>query len=237
MTPSGTIGKASLMMVSLLTQRLLDGRSPCLHCIDERPHRKSTGRARNFPAAAVPKEYRRRTALELDWIMRHTSGWRRPNHQGGAPSRIGLTQVSDCMKEFSIDRASGSEAELVCSNLQAFNRNAVGEISFSSIQLVVKDGAGRLIGGAIAEVALGWLEVVVLWVDEGARGNGIGSRLLAACEENAASLGAHSARLDTFDWQALDFYSRSGYTIFGELADYPQGRKRYFMSKSLHSPP
>jgi GNAT superfamily N-acetyltransferase len=140
------------------------------------------------------------------------------------------------MKELSIDRASTHEAELICSNLRAFNRDSIGEISFSPIQLVVRDPAGQLRGGAIAEVALGWLEVVVLWVDGHARGRGIGSRLLSVCEENAVLLGAHSARLDTFDWQALDFYSKRGYAVFGELGDYPQGRKRYFMSKSLLPP-
>lgn len=141
------------------------------------------------------------------------------------------------MKEISIDHASAHEAELVCTNLQAFNRDAIGEIRFAPIQLVVRDDASQLRGGVIAEVALEWLEILVLWVDEHARGKGIGSKLLAACEENAVLLGAHSARLDTFDWQALDFYSRSGYTIFGELEDYPRGRKRYFMSKVLRLPP
>lgn len=141
------------------------------------------------------------------------------------------------MEELLIGQASGDEAELVCAHLRAFNDAAIGEIRFSPIHLVVRDGAGGLIAGVVAEVALGWLEVHVLWVDEHARNKDLGSRLLVACEQQAILLGAHSARLDTFDWQALDFYARLGYIVFGELPDYPQGRKRYFMSKSLHLPP
>ena len=140
------------------------------------------------------------------------------------------------MKQLSIEIASAHEAELICSNLQSFNRNAIGEIAFTPIQLVVRNDAGQLVGGVVAEVALEWLEVVVLWVDGQSRGTGVGSGLLAACEARALLLGAHSARLDTFDWQALDFYTRNGYSIFGELEDYPRGRKRYFMSKDLRLP-
>ena len=35
------------------------------------------------------------------------------------------------------------------------------------------------------------------------------------------------------DFQALPFYEKCGYIIFGALEDYPIGHSRYFVRKSL----
>ncbi len=39
--------------------------------------------------------------------------------------------------------------------------------------------------------------------------------------------------LDTFDFQAKDFYLKHGYDIFGILDECPQKHKRYFMKKFI----
>lgn len=39
--------------------------------------------------------------------------------------------------------------------------------------------------------------------------------------------------LDTFDFQAKDFYLKLGYQVFGVLDNCPQDHSRYFMSKIL----
>jgi ribosomal protein S18 acetylase RimI-like enzyme len=41
------------------------------------------------------------------------------------------------------------------------------------------------------------------------------------------------AWLDTYSFQARGFYERLGYTVLGEIADYPPGHTRYFMKKSF----
>ena len=46
-------------------------------------------------------------------------------------------------------------------------------------------------------------------------------------------LGATLAHLDTFDFQAKDFYLKHGYEVFGILDDCPKGHKRYYMKKVL----
>lgn len=133
----------------------------------------------------------------------------------------------------SIVDATDAEAQAVCALLQAFNQRAVGTIRFTPIHLAARDVDGALIGGLVAEVALGWLEVQVLWVGDVERGRGLGSAMLEACERRARELGAHSARLDTFDWQAEAFYLRHGYRCFARLPGYPDAHERIFMSKSL----
>jgi hypothetical protein len=39
--------------------------------------------------------------------------------------------------------------------------------------------------------------------------------------------------LDTFDFQAPEFYRQHGYVEFGHIDDYPPGHKRYFFQKRL----
>lgn len=39
--------------------------------------------------------------------------------------------------------------------------------------------------------------------------------------------------LDTFDFQAKNFYIKQGYEIFGILDNCPEGHKRYYMKKNI----
>tara|TARA_R110002124_G_scaffold52032_2_gene150095 strand:+ start:12887 stop:13060 length:174 start_codon:yes stop_codon:yes gene_type:complete len=57
--------------------------------------------------------------------------------------------------------------------------------------------------------------------------------LLRKAEIEAKSMGASLSHLDTFDWQAKDFYLKSDYEIFGVLDDCPVGHNRYYMKKIL----
>ena len=47
------------------------------------------------------------------------------------------------------------------------------------------------------------------------------------------ALEAKEARpyVDAFSFQARPFYERLGYTIFGQIDDYPAGHTRFFLQK------
>ena len=62
---------------------------------------------------------------------------------------------------------------------------------------------------------------------------GDGRRLLAVAEDEARRRGAKNAFLDTFSFQAPDFYRQHGYQVFGELPDFPPGHTRAFLTKKL----
>jgi GNAT superfamily N-acetyltransferase len=79
----------------------------------------------------------------------------------------------------------------------------------------------------------GWLYVEILWLDARARGRGLGARLMAMAEQEAQRRGCRGAHLDTMSFQALPFYERMGYTVFGVLEDLPPGHRRYFLKKKL----
>ena len=78
-----------------------------------------------------------------------------------------------------------------------------------TLAVMLRDGERRVVGGLAGTTVWGWLQVTMLWVDEAARGQGHGAALMRAAEAEAVRRGCHHARLDTFDFQAREFYERT----------------------------
>lgn len=97
---------------------------------------------------------------------------------------------------------------------------------------VVTRREGRIVGGCRGNVNMGALEVRGLWVDPNLRGSGLGSKLLAAIEEEAIRRYASRAMLYTYSWQAEEFYRKAGYVEFGRF-QFPDGYARIDMQKDL----
>lgn len=114
-----------------------------------------------------------------------------------------------------------------------YNRKRAGENHFERLCYCLQGVDGRIEGGVLGETYWAWLYIDLLWVEEGLRGQGYGRKLMLRAEEEARRRGAKNAYLDTFSFQALDFYRRLGYEVFGELPDFPPGERRYFMRKAL----
>lgn len=96
------------------------------------------------------------------------------------------------------------------------------------------DDALGLVGGLVGHTWATWLHVTYLWVDERHRGAGVGSRLLAQAEEVARrDRGCRAVRLETWDFQAPDFYRKQGYEVAGVIPDYPPGLTEYILTKPL----
>ena len=64
------------------------------------------------------------------------------------------------------------------------------------------------------------------------RRRGIDQELLRLAEARARERGCHSAWLDTFSFQAPEFYPKFGYREFGRL-NYPPDQQRIFFRKRL----
>ncbi len=114
-----------------------------------------------------------------------------------------------------------------------YNFRYIGRLVSDTIAVYVRDPEGRIIGGAEAHTDAGWLIMGMLFVREPYRGHGFGSKLVALLEEAAAKQGCRHVRLQTYPYQALDFYLRNGYEVFGTLEDYPGEHTRYFLRKDL----
>ncbi|MEV4434026.1 GNAT family N-acetyltransferase [Streptomyces sp. NPDC049585] len=95
---------------------------------------------------------------------------------------------------------------------------------------------GELAGGAIGHLQWHWLHLELLWVDARHRGSGLGSRLVARAEEEARTVhGAVGSQVETWDFQAPDFYRRLGYELVATIDDYPPGVANHLLTKRFGS--
>lgn len=135
------------------------------------------------------------------------------------------------------EHASPEEIRVLSDGLAEYSRAKVGAVEFTHVTYFLRDEAGAIVGGVHGNYSgLGWLYVSTLWVSERVRGGGYGARLMELVEQEAAAHGCTNAYLDTFTFQAPGFYRKLGYTIFGELDDFPPGHKRCFLKKTLTRP-
>jgi GNAT superfamily N-acetyltransferase len=96
------------------------------------------------------------------------------------------------------------------------------------------DAAGELAGGLVGHTWTSWLHVALLWVDERYRGTGLGGRILAEAERIARDeRDCRAARLETWDFQAPEFYKKQGYEVVCVIPDYPPGITEYTLTKRL----
>ncbi|WP_265032735.1 GNAT family N-acetyltransferase [Wolbachia endosymbiont (group A) of Sicus ferrugineus] len=100
---------------------------------------------------------------------------------------------------------------------------------------VIRNSDNELVAGVYGSLIMdNVLSISTLCVKESERKKGYGKQLLQKIEEEAKFKGACLASLNTFDFQAPDFYLKLGYEIFAVLDDCPaKGHKRYYLKKSL----
>jgi GNAT superfamily N-acetyltransferase len=132
---------------------------------------------------------------------------------------------------FVTDEAPTPErVQSVIRNLVAFNEQVAPPEHREAVAVFAAIG-DRLVGGVVGFTHWNWLFVSHLWVAEDERLAGVGTHLMSRIEHVAIRRGGIGAHLDTFDFQALPFYERIGYSVFGSLPDYPPGHNRNFLMK------
>ncbi|WP_283624399.1 GNAT family N-acetyltransferase [Clostridium butyricum] len=141
------------------------------------------------------------------------------------------------MCSYIIRESKEEESELIVEKIVEYNLSKVPiiqESSFIWINRVIVDTYGDIIAGINSKMYC-WncLYIDVLWVKEEYRKEGLGSKILNEIEKVAKDKGCYLIHLDTFDFQAKDFYIKHGYDIFGILDECPQRHKRYFMKKFI----
>ncbi len=138
------------------------------------------------------------------------------------------------------DQPCKEETKQIHEQLKAFNteisihhREAREPNSATPLNLFVRDAEGTLIGGLTATTYWGWLDIDDLWLGESIRGQDIGTELMQMAETEAIRRGCKWAKLETFSFQARDFYEKLGYRVIGTLNDYPPGSSFYWMRKDF----
>lgn len=102
------------------------------------------------------------------------------------------------------------------------------------IGVFYEDENGQKLAGLTGETFGLWLCIHYLFVSESLRTQGIGSKLLKAAEEEAQKRGCKYAFVDTFSFQAPQFYLKHGYKEVFTLENYPYTGKRHYYTKELN---
>ena len=127
-----------------------------------------------------------------------------------------------------------ADRHAILAPLAAYNESKVGPTAVLPLAILLRDpGDNRIIGGLTGRSLYDWLFVEWLVVPETLRGQGIGRQLMGRAEAVARERGNVGVWLDTFEFQARPFYEKLGYSVFGEIGEFPRGSSRYFLKKQL----
>lgn len=137
------------------------------------------------------------------------------------------------MKYIESEKITKEEKEHIFQELLKYNLDNIEEKVVKDIGLFVEDEEGNRVAGLIGGTHGNWLEVEYLWVSENLRGQHIGTELMRKVEKIAINRGCKYAFLNTFSFQAPDFYVKLGYKEEFVLNNYPLTGKRYYYTKKL----
>ena len=121
---------------------------------------------------------------------------------------------------------------VVSEGITAFNENIVGERD-KAFSIFLKNDSGKVFGGIQAFLDTESVYIDVLWVEGNLQKQGYGTKLLDAAEQEAIKNGCVFSAVDTFDFQAEEFYLKNGYKRVGELKNCWFGHSKCFLRKNL----
>lgn len=121
--------------------------------------------------------------------------------------------------------------ELYKFNLRHFTDDLNGR--YEEVCLFLKDDGGTVRGGILSEICWNWLEIHTFMIDEDLRKSGYGTKLITELEKIALEKECDFIKVDTLSFQALDFYKKNGYQVFGSLDNVGREFKHYYLKKDL----
>ncbi|MEO0482310.1 MAG: GNAT family N-acetyltransferase [Planctomycetota bacterium] len=132
-----------------------------------------------------------------------------------------------------IENAPPAISGLVDAGLDRHNAAAAELDGVAPFTCLVRSPEGSVIGGANARRWGACCEIQQMWVDEAHRGKGLGAQLVAEVESHARRCRCTLLFLETFSFQAPEFYGRLGFETACAFAGFPGGVRKYIMRKSL----
>lgn len=136
-------------------------------------------------------------------------------------------------------RADSTELELYLNTIftQQFTENhLVYEGKVGEVLAIGAYEGERLIGGIMMRRRYDHLAITKLAIDRAYRGQRIGTQLIRAAERFARDRHIINITLSTRSYQAMGFYEKCGYQIYGTLPDLPFAgvTTTYFVKRLLN---
>lgn len=117
--------------------------------------------------------------------------------------------------------------------LYDYNAAQTGVDDGQWLAIFVRDAQQQICAGLEGWTWCGSCYIRHVWVHEALRGQGYGTRLMRAAEQEAATRGCAHMVLASYDFQAPGFYQQLGYEIFAVLDGHPRQHRHYYLHKWL----
>lgn len=131
------------------------------------------------------------------------------------------------------DKITEEDENIIFKELLGYNLARIEDKNPRDLGIYLQDEEGQKIAGLIGNTHGNWLSIKFLWVSEEMRGQNIGSDILSQAEKTAKERGCKYSFLDTFSFQAPEFYRKHGYKEVFVLENYPVTGKRHYFTKTL----
>ena len=134
---------------------------------------------------------------------------------------------------FRLENRESKKTQKLGNLIRAYNQSKREPSKSEPLNIYVEDEQGNLIAGMVAETFGHWLEIEYLYVQENLRGQGIGSNILNWAEKEARERKCKYSFVNTYQFQAPNFYKKHGYEEVFALKEYPYTGERYYYTKAL----
>ncbi len=131
------------------------------------------------------------------------------------------------------DEIKKQDEDIVYQGLLEYNSARIEDKNPKDLGVYLQDEKGNTVAGLIGNTHGNWLFIKYLWVSEELRRCNIGSNLLNKAEQTAKERGCKYSFLDTFSFQAPEFYKKHGYKEVFTLENFPVTGSRYYFTKTL----
>lgn len=136
--------------------------------------------------------------------------------------------------EYTIDQNPRPEDDKVLrEGIVNFNREVIKEKA-THFNVYAKEN-NQIVGGALVWEHSDALYIDVLWLNESYRKRGIGTKIVSMIDRVALDKGIPKIFVDTYAFQAQEFYQKHGFNSIGTIPGYLLGYDRIFLRKDILS--
>lgn len=142
------------------------------------------------------------------------------------------------MKIQLVKSPSSSQLDLIYDGLDSFNHKHLPAITKQAVLITVEnlsdDNWDENLGGLHGEIIGSAYIVKYFWLHQKIRGQGFGSEIISKFSEEARKNSASGIFLETYSFQAPNFYQKLGFKETGRFTNFLQpGIDKIFMEKKF----
>jgi len=128
---------------------------------------------------------------------------------------------------------SSADIQFLSDRLYEYNVEQTGVDDGQWLAIFVRDDQQTIQAGIKGWTWCGSCYLSTVWIHKDLRGQGLGTKLLQAAEQEAIARGCQQMILTSYSFQAPGFYQKLGYEVFAVLDEHPRSHRDYYLHKWL----